>query len=116
MRPIIRFVVFVLVSFEFRKYFLLYPDFFPAPAPNLVAFQAEDGYPCSENRPEILLHDSGEVVEKTKAREVSQLDKASGTAGAAHHPRQDQDNGGETVDEEGDTDHFGGWAIAEEKV
>ena len=109
-------VVFSPFPVEFRRYFLLFPDLFRAPGPYLVAFQSEDGHAGSENRPEVFLHGAGEVVEEIKAGEICQLGKAAVTCRAAHHPRQDQDDGGEAVDEERSADHFGGWRLAEEIV
>ncbi len=67
--PFIRFVIVVLwpVSFQFGQYLLLYPDLFLAPDPDLVAFEAENDHAGCENRPEVIIHDAGEMVEKIEA-------------------------------------------------
>ena len=75
-------------------------DLFGTIYPDVIALQTQNSESGHEHCPEIFRERSGEMVKKVKTGQIARVTHATGLARTAHHPSQNEDDGGKDVEDQ----------------
>ena len=79
-------------------------DALAAMGPDLVILKGKDGETGGKNRPEVFWQNLCVIIKGIKTGQITEMRPATVGICPLHHPGQDQDQSGKTVDDQSNTD------------